>query len=385
MPSRSGRWRAVATRFALLASSLCATALLLEALMRLVPAALPSGVYSLGQRFDEGVQSAVYTGAVVYNKARRSVRHPNTSGFMDVEHARAPDPGVRRVGFFGDSYVESVQVALEDTFFRRLARDAEPQHLEVLAFGISGWGTLHSLLAYRDLAPRFELDELVYVFVENDPGDNAWSIQRAHRANYLRRPFALLDDAPPGFRLRWIEGLDTHRLARWVRAFYDRSLLARLVWSRVLLLRSYGAGRDRAADAEMMGAAGAIPDQNDLPSTWPPAYTEEARELGRRILAVWLQETRREGRGFSVLYVPRSEAQLRGELPDRDTWKPWLLETCAELGIPLIDPTPELRAALEAGDSVYDDHWTPAGHAAVAAALERAWLPRAAEAAGRAG
>ena len=46
-----------------------------------------------------------------------------------------------------------------------------------------------------------------------------------------------------------------------------------------------------------------------------------------------------------------------------------LERTCEELEIPLLDPTDALRIRLEAGEVVYDDHWTPAGHAVIAGAL----------------
>lgn len=373
---RSGpRWTDLAARAGLLLASFAATLLLVEAGLRWIPGVLPSGVYSMGQRFDPEVQSPVYTGKVIYNKVRRTEREPNRAGFLDVEHTDAPTPGVARLGFFGDSYVESAQVPLEQAFFRRLAHTPSPTPVEVLAFGISGWGTLHAFLAHRVLADRYGLDTSVYVFVENDPGDNAWSIQSRHRQNFLRRPYAELAEEAPGFRMRWIEGMQAQPLAVLLRAGYDRSLLLRVVWSRLALLSSYGVVRDRRADAAMAGSAGEVPDQNDLPTTWPRPYVEEAGELGRRILAKWAEETRSAGRRLAVLYVPRGEAQLSGEMPDGETWKPWLIETCRALGIPLIDPSPELRARLAAGESVYDDHWSPAGHAAVADALARSLLP----------
>ena len=57
---------------------------------------------------------------------------------------------------------------------------------------------------------------------------------------------------------------------------------------------------------------------------------------------------------------------LTGKTSPEQTWCPWLGETCAELGIPLVDPGDQLLARLESGDHVYDDHWTTAGHEIVA-------------------
>src|SRR5688572_13328743 len=44
----------------------------------------------------------------------------NSLGFRDIEHPRAKPPGVKRIVLIGDSFAESVQVNLYDTFFRRL-------------------------------------------------------------------------------------------------------------------------------------------------------------------------------------------------------------------------------------------------------------------------
>jgi hypothetical protein len=112
----------------------------------------------------------------------------------------------------------------------------------------------------------------------------------------------------------------------------------------------------------MTGEAAAKPAGSDLPLTWPREYSEEARRVGERILAHWRDLSRADGRHFAVLYVPRGEAQLEGELVVAQTWFPWLERTCAELGIPLIDPTEALRGRLREGDHVYDDHWSLPGH-----------------------
>jgi hypothetical protein len=117
----------------------------LEAAFRIVPALLPAGVYGAG-RLEPELRMNVHGTRLIYNKAGYVVRTPNRDGFMDVDHERAKPPGAVRVGFFGDSYVESVQVPLEDVFFRRLAERAGPP-LEPFGFGVSGWGTLHAFEA----------------------------------------------------------------------------------------------------------------------------------------------------------------------------------------------------------------------------------------------
>jgi hypothetical protein len=87
------------------------------------------------------------------------------------------------------------------------------------------------------------------------------------------------------------------------------------------------------------------------------------------VLVQFKQEVERDGRQFAVLYVPRGNVEIEGRLPLADRWWPWLADTCSELGIRLIDPTEPLRKHHTPHQPMYDDHWSPAGHAVVADVL----------------
>jgi hypothetical protein len=129
--------------------------------------------------------------------------------------------------------------------------------------------------------------------------------------------------------------------------------------------------RSQQADVDMATRADRIPSQNDLPSTWPSDYADRARELGRRILRDWARRAESERRHLFVVYVPRGEASLRAGTERDDSWWPWLEQTAHELGLPVLDLREPLARTLAAGESVYDDHWTPAGHRVVADAVGR--------------
>ncbi len=133
-----------------------------------------------------------------------------------------------------------------------------------------------------------------------------------------------------------------------------------------------GAGRHRhrGTDAArgMSEIAGAIPTPQSLPGSWPREYADEVQKLGHVILTHWRDTARARGHELHVLYVPRSEAMLRGDYPLTQTWRPWLGKTCAALGLPLIDPSDALVQRLRS-EHVYDDHWTAAGHEVIAEVL----------------
>lgn len=338
-----------------------------EAAFRAFPVLLPTGVYGAG-RFDPELGMNVHAATVYYNKARRTARGPNAAGMLDAEHEETKPQGVARVGIFGDSYVESAQVDLEDAFFRRIAsRDLEP-----LAFGMSGWGTLHAMRAADHFGPRYDLDLELYVFVENDPGDNSLLISGGKRVSPI--PYARMRDDGSDYELAWARRPGERPLwLRAIKAVQSRSLVFQLVINRMRLFQLEGVRVRRMQGADdMIERARGAPDPNDLPPSWPDVYRVEATGLAERILRDWKQSARARGHDLWVLYVPRGESQLHGELDTAETWRPWLGRTCDALGLPLLDPTPALRSASRAGAPMYADHWTPEGHAVIARVLREA-------------
>jgi hypothetical protein len=236
---------------------------------------------------------------------------------------------------------------------------------------MSGWGTLHAFLGYDYLASRYSLDAAIYVFVENDLGDNALEVQGMRSRRLSPKAFATLSPFPPGYQVVMKSSGDQLGLPfRIGKTVQQNLLLGRLVWTRIALLRRSGVVlRAREADRQMTTRAGGVPDQNDVPSSWPEGYADRARALGNRILADWATQAKRDGRDLFVLYVPRGELQLLDAEAAADTWHAWLIETCKRLEIPLIDPSDALRRRLGSGDAVYDDHFSPAGHEVVADVL----------------
>lgn len=369
------RLRRIVANMLLTIGAVAAILLLVEGVFRLFPSLLPAGLYGYG-RPDPNLGMNVHGKHMLYNKVDRIWKVPNPDGFMDVPHAEARPPGVVRVGIFGDSYVEALQVPHQDTFFRRLPRELGGRPIEPLAFGIGGWGTLHSLINFRHKAPRYDLDIIVYAFVENDLGDNDYVLQRRLGGAVSPRPYALLSEDSASYEVLWLRPPGERPLwfrpAKWAQQHF---LLAQVVWDRILLIRKAGL-RTRLSDATAMSeTAGDITNSNALPSTWKPVDAMRAKRLGALLIEDWRDEVMATGREFLVLYVPRSEAMLRGDYGLDQTWRPWLGETCRNLGISLIDPSDALRARLGAGEHVYGDHFTAAGHEVVSRVLAEALTP----------
>src|SRR5680860_59718 len=76
----------------------------------------------------------------------------NSHGFRDYERTYEKPKGTFRILIFGDSYVEALQVALEDSFpallEKKLNAGFSTKKVEVIALGQSGFGTADAYMRY---------------------------------------------------------------------------------------------------------------------------------------------------------------------------------------------------------------------------------------------
>lgn len=93
-----------------------------------------------------------YTGKVV-------IRKTNRLGYFDKEHDKKKRG--YRIAFFDDSYVESLQVPLESTFFRLIENELKDLNIECFAFGRSGYGSISSYMESRIWLNYYDLDFVV--------------------------------------------------------------------------------------------------------------------------------------------------------------------------------------------------------------------------------
>jgi tetratricopeptide (TPR) repeat protein len=95
----------------------------------------------------------------------------NSHGQRDLQRTFAKPEGSRRVILLGDSVVEGHDIAdLDDTISRQLERFFDGS-TEVLNFGVSGYCTRAEVELLETKGLRFDPDDVVLVFVENDYND----------------------------------------------------------------------------------------------------------------------------------------------------------------------------------------------------------------------
>ena len=123
----------------------------------------------------------------------------NSRGFRDGEWSLAKPPGVYRIAVLGDSYVAAHQVALEERFTERLeallgeyiaGEGPSGARVEVLNFGVNGFGTAQELLVWRHEAARYGPDlVLLAFFAGNDLANNVRALEgNPHKAYFELGP-----------------------------------------------------------------------------------------------------------------------------------------------------------------------------------------------------
>lgn len=326
----------------------------------------------------------------IYRRARNETieREVNEWGYLDVHHTRERPRGTLRIGFFGDSYTEAQQVPIEDTFFRLVENDLNhrlstgalslttgrgtAERVETLAFGISGRSTIQSYLECSRWMNAVALDYVVYVFCENDISDQIREMKASNAIPYayLEGDSFVVDNA---FR-----DLYNHKKSRLHRSWQylkARSLVVSTLETRLKLLKRHGL-KLRATPEDRHMVAGPGPDgraaTGTAPSTWrSDSLLTYGKTLAVRIMDKWRSDVVTSGREFVIIYVPK-ERLIHKPIDEQDSWAGWLHEYCNSRGITLVDPSRQLVSRRDGGEEVYYDHFTSAGHRAVADAfLER--------------
>jgi len=121
-----------------------------------------------------------------YQREGRAYLRINSSGYRDTEHEVAKAPNTFRIAVLGDSFAEARQVDIGDTFWTHLGQHLGScpayagRTIDVLNFGIGGYGTTEELLTLRKDALRYSPDlVLLAFFVGNDVRDNSRALTLA--------------------------------------------------------------------------------------------------------------------------------------------------------------------------------------------------------------
>jgi len=123
----------------------------------------------------------------------------NAEGWRDRPHSKNKAPGVVRVLVLGDSFMEAAQVRFEDALPARLERllSTAERPVEVINFGVSGYGTLQEYLVFNAFGHAYQPDVVVLaMYLRNDLNDNSQEL-----SPIKTRPFLDPRVSAPGWRI----------------------------------------------------------------------------------------------------------------------------------------------------------------------------------------
>ena len=322
----------------------------------------------------------------------------NSQGLRDPERPIEPPQGVFRILAVGDSFTEGYTVPLEKTVTRRLdARLGESGcRADVINGGTSAYSTDQEYLFYASDGARYRPSLVLVFFFWND-------VIYVDRQDYFGSPKPAFQIVDGGIRLHRYPVKQVERKATGAHAAPPEepgSALLEMIRERLW----YGAPNAHDALARL-GLWNPIPkmdprleilvfDRRDL------APVEDAWEKVGAILKAFKSSVESRGARLGVVYVPASfEIQdgawsatqqlyrLKPNAWDRDKPVKKLERIGAEVGFPVLDLRPSLRAAETAFDRTYfrfDFHWNERGHDAASQAVA-SWLRETRQLAGSCG
>lgn len=92
--------------------------------------------------------------------------HPENSYILFPEVKK---PGTVRIGVFGCSFVHGSEVAMGNefpTFLQKMFRDAGVTNVEVINFGVDGYGLCQAYMMWERVGRRYDLDHVIFLPLE---------------------------------------------------------------------------------------------------------------------------------------------------------------------------------------------------------------------------
>ena len=182
------RKRALRKKFVLLLFGLAFGLLLTEVFLRIIGYSNPlfyTTDYYRGFALAPGV-------AGEYQREGGSYVRISSDGLRDREHARTRPADTVRIAVLGDSYTEAMHLPMEQAYWSLLEQklrqcNAFPgKQVEVINFGVSGYGTAQELITLQQKVWDFSPDIVVLAFTTlNDVYDNSLALSKSEEVPYF--------------------------------------------------------------------------------------------------------------------------------------------------------------------------------------------------------
>jgi len=138
-----------------------------------------------------------------YRKEGKAYVEINSDGLRDREHPITKPANTLRIAIIGDSFAEALQVPVELAFWSVMERELAgcgpaTEKLEVLNFGVSGYGTAQELITLREDVWKYSPDIIILAFTTgNDVTDNSRVLRKTNEVPYFihHNDRLILDDS----------------------------------------------------------------------------------------------------------------------------------------------------------------------------------------------
>jgi lysophospholipase L1-like esterase len=346
-----------------------------------------------------------------YRKEGEAYIRINSEGLRDREHAKQKPPGTLRIALLGDSFAEALQVPLEDAFWVVLEERLqgcrafnEGKRVEVINFGVSGYGTAQELLTLRERAWDYAPDiVLLAMTTNNDITDNLRAFKKTDEIPYFvyRDGQLTLDDSFRHTRTFRLRHSALSHAGRWLR---EHLRVVQAFHEGQYTLKNYiAAHRARAVPAALpKPASGANAPATNPTARWENDTIANANELGldnliyseptdaarqeawrvtEGLLRLMRDEVRGRGAQFMVVTLsagvqvhprPEARAAFLARVGATDIFYPDMrLKSLGDReGFPVLTLAPSLQQYAEQrqvflhgfGNRIGNGHWNSTGH-----------------------
>jgi lysophospholipase L1-like esterase len=338
-----------------------------------------------------------------YRREGKQYVRINSDGLRDREHSKEKPANRLRIAVIGDSYAEALQVPVESAFWAVMERRLQEcqalggREVEVINFGVSGYGTAQELITLRRHVWDYKPDIVVLaVTTNNDITDNSRALKKSDIPYFVYGDGGLtLDDSFQNSRTFRLRNSAFDRALNWIR---NRSRVIQAVVEAARAIRIHMT-RETAqssppvpGQAQTEGTPERPSNRRDPPLEEPgidnliyrephDAVWEDAWRVTEGLIKLMRDEVRAGGAKFLVVtlsngiqvYPNRAARQdfLR-RVGASDLFYPdlRLKDFCEREGIPVLTLAPRLQAYADQNndflhgfdESIGNGHWNPLGH-----------------------
>jgi len=399
---QQSRWRRLFPKLALIMFGLCFGAILAEIALRIAGYSYPE-FYQPDQARGYSLRPNMEGW---YRKEGEAYVRINSDGLRDRSHVKAKPSGTVRIAVIGDSYPEAFPVPLGNAFWSIMEKQVQgcgafgERKIEVINFGVSGYGTAQELITLRTQVWQYAPDiVMLAVTTNNDISDNLRALKKTDEVPYFIYGGGVLtlDDSFKDTRAFRLRQSALNRFGRWTR---DHSRLIQAInqghhgfkiWLAARRSRNTPPAQPAAeSEAKTTAAPEDLGIDNlvyrePVDANWKVAWQvtealirqmrDEVRAGGAKFLVVTLSN------GIQVYPDPDVRRIFMKRVGASDLFYPdnRLKSLCDREKIPVIALAPQLQQYADQnkaflhgfGVNVGNGHWNQLGHQAAATLISQ--------------